>query len=109
MAYLLHFASSGTLQDIKGASMNYTQLVAAIDGTSVDDMMDHVEDTAVDVKGVNKVDRIVNQHAEKEFGPDGNLPLIQELINQKALVEKINNLQDSYVQVKIENVVKSED
>ena len=87
--------------------MNYTQLVAAIDGTSVDDMVD--DDMAQDVKGVNKVDRIVNQHAEKEFGPDGNLPLIQELINQKALVEKINNLQDSYVQVKIENVVKKED
>lgn len=74
MAYLLHFASPGTLQDIKGACMNYTQLVAAIDGTSVDD--DFAEETGIEAKGVNKVDRIVNQHAEKEFGPDGNLELI---------------------------------
>jgi len=37
--------------------MNYTQLVAAIDGTSVDD--DFQED-APEVKGVSKVDRIVN-------------------------------------------------
>jgi hypothetical protein len=33
MAYLLHFASSATLQDIKSDCMNYVQLVAAIDGT----------------------------------------------------------------------------
>lgn len=27
-------------------------------------------------KGINKVDRIVNQHSEKEFIPEGNLALI---------------------------------
>ena len=81
MAYLLHFASSGTLQDIKSDCMNYVQLVAAIDGTAVDD--DFQEDVDMDKKkgtGVNKVERIVNQHAEKEFNPEGNLGLIQELI-----------------------------
>ena len=61
--------------------MNYVQLVAAIDGTAVDD--DFQEDVDMDKKkgtGVNKVERIVNQHAEKEFNPEGNLALIQELI-----------------------------
>jgi len=87
--------------------MNYTQLVAAIDGTSVDD--DFPEEIGVEIKGTNKVDRIVNLHAEKEFAPNGDMPLIQELIQQKQLVEKLNNLKDSYVQVKIENVVKTDE
>jgi len=37
------------------------------------------------------------------------MSLIQELIQQKALVEKLSNLKDSYVQVKIENVVKADE
>lgn len=48
-------------------------------------------------------------HAEKEFAPNGDLELIQELITQKQLVEKINNLKETYVQVKIENVVKKDE
>lgn len=108
MAYLIHFASPGTLQDIKQVSMNYTQLVAAIDGTSVEeDFPDEIG--VIETKGVNKVDKIVNLHGEKEFIPNGDMTLIQELIQQKQLVEKINNLKDTYVQVKIENIVKADD
>ena len=75
MAYLIHFASPATLQDIKQVSMNYTQLVAAIDGTSVDEDFDN-EIGVLETKGVNKVDKIVNLHAEKEFVPNGDMPLI---------------------------------
>jgi hypothetical protein len=55
--------------------MNYTQLVAAIDGTSVEeDFPDEIG--VIETKGVNKVDKIVNLHGEKEFIPNGDMTLI---------------------------------
>lgn len=92
MAFLLHFTSRSTLQDIKNASDSYIKLCKAIDG-----IVDVDDEDVMDKRPQNKIQTLLNHHTEKEYVPRGDMPVIIQLIEDKDLIDRVNDLSQTYL------------
>ena len=82
--------------------MPYTSLIAAIEG-KINDEEDPKDKNS---KPEKKIDNIIAQHLEKEFEPKGDMPLISFLIDEKELLNQIQELKQVYTQVAFSKVSK---